>query len=788
MALDPGARMDYPLGHDTGEVVGMYKIVPDDLGSPYGAFLTRYKFSSDRFLFAFPLQATNGACSDELVSASTMNPATNWAEVANFGDSKRTFTVTVYSIAGEELGKEDVTLNAYEQKHVFLNQYLGEANIGSFRVSCGENDKLFVQSLFYGHPAANRLGVEWAYGTQVLGKMGSKDTQLGVSANTYLGMTNWLKILTDDSSDGEVELSTYPDGEIGISEAFRVKRRGSSDRGIHEIMPKRNIGLSGIQTSSGSSKFTGEILRIFPHEREAIGYVMHVPASVLAPTKYGDGGRNGDIPDIKFPKVGDGAPGTENIPELPPVSTDSGACTLDLRDEPHMHGSDHDGHDGHGNHGDSNSKGHHMYPLTGLTAHSLTTARAIKNNGLWSQASTWQGGTVPADNARVLIPTDITVIYDVETNNPPSLKTLRVDGRLLFHNCKNTFLKVDTFTSTGVVRAGWKDNPLPQYSSVIIEFTNEVIDLNEDPFQFGKGWLAYGPVHIFGMPKLPHASTTMALDIGAESVELHRDTLEYWQVGDEVLVAGTNPFKDESGVRKIVAIEPSDNGQTVFFDKPLAYPHSNNDSRFEYHVANLTRNVKFQSQDRWKPLTESQTFGHIMFMHNPMVTIEYAEFLGLGRTRKFNLLNETKEEDGVITHIGTNQRARYSIHFHQAGVTPGSKVGYLEGIVSRYAPSWGIVNHGSNINSVGNITYHVTGAGFMTETSDELSYVGLGGRFGSESLYVSTFGSSDTPGGHNARKKLKDHGIEGVGIWMGAPLKTYNGNIVSYNWYYIPNQ
>ena len=785
MELEPGSRMDYPLGHDSGEVVGMYKIIPDDLDAPYGAFLTRYKLSNNRFLFAFPLQASAGTCSDELVSASTMNPASNWAEVANFSSEKKTFVVTVYNSAGDELGVESLQLGSYEQKHVFLNQYLGASNVGSFRVSCNPQDKLFVQSLFYGHPAADPLGIEWAYGTQALGIIGSKEIQLGVSSNTYLGMTNWMKILTTDSSEADVELSTFPTGEIGLTEAFKVKRRGSRDRGVHELMPARKIGLSGLQTRSSNARYSSEILRIFPHESESIGYVMHVPAAVLARTNY-TGDEDVDIggqPKGEFPgDDGSGVPGTKNNPVIPPVSTDSGICTLDLRDEPHKHGGD-DGHDGHGDHGSEGgnlSKNSHLYPLDGLTPHSQATIRAKDDKGLWSDPNTWDEGRVPAANDRVLVPKDITVVYDVETNNPPALKTLRVDGRLLFHNCRNTFLKVDTFTSTGVVRIGFKDNPLPLYSSAVIEFTNEPIDKDLDPYELGKGWLAYGPVHMYGMPKLPHAPTTVGVEAGSDSIELHREELNYWQVGDEVLVAGTNYAMDESEVRRIAAIENSENGQRVVFDKPLDYAHSNGDDRFAYHVANLTRNIELRSQDRWKPLTQSQTFGHVMFMHNPNVYIEYASFNGLGRTRKFELLDETKEKDGVIT-LGTNQRARYSIHFHRTGVDVDGPAAYLEGVVSRHAPSWGITNHSSNLVSVANVTYHTTGAGYMTEVSNEAGYVGKGGRYNLESLYVSTFGAPKALRGveNKARGAVKDFGVEGWGLWAGSPIVTYNGNIIA---------
>src|SRR5690606_33128016 len=40
--LSPGARQDFALGHQNGQVAGLYEIVPEDATASYGAFITRY--------------------------------------------------------------------------------------------------------------------------------------------------------------------------------------------------------------------------------------------------------------------------------------------------------------------------------------------------------------------------------------------------------------------------------------------------------------------------------------------------------------------------------------------------------------------------------------------------------------------------------------------------------------------------------------------------------------------------------------------------------------------------
>ena len=469
-------------------------------------------------------------------------------------------------------------------------------------------------------------------------------------------------------------------------------------------------------------------------------------------------------------------PALTPVSPLPPVSTDSAFCTLDIRPEAGISG-DKMAHDDSMN---ATIHSEHVFALEKLVPITLANVSATKNNGLWSDGATWNTGKVPTNGDNVRIPEGITVVYDV-TDNAPKLNTVRVDGRLLFHSCKSSLMRVDTLLSTGVIRAGWTDSPQPIYTNVTIEFTNSPINTSLDPSQFGKGWLAYGPSYIYGMPRSPFVSTITKLSPGATSIQVNGE-LANWSVNDELLVVGTNPRKDESEVRKISKIASlGNNSFSITFDQALQYTHTNSDDRFPYHIANLTRNVTFVSEDKNKPLTQSQTWGHVMFMHNPSASINYASFDSLGRTRKFELLDDTTKDDkGTVTHVGTNVRGRYALHFHRTGNSPGSLAGYVEGSVVRNSPSWGISNHSSNLISVANITYHVLGAGYMTETSTELGFAGKGGRYNAESMYISTYGSKDYLGVENGdRANRNDFGVEGFGLWAGAPLVVYDGNIIS---------
>ena len=67
--------------------VGLYRIELFDMDQEYGAFVTRFgraaAGSDATYSFAFPLQATSGQCDSGPIPASTMDPATNWGEIAN---------------------------------------------------------------------------------------------------------------------------------------------------------------------------------------------------------------------------------------------------------------------------------------------------------------------------------------------------------------------------------------------------------------------------------------------------------------------------------------------------------------------------------------------------------------------------------------------------------------------------------------------------------------------------------------------------------------------------------
>src|SRR5262245_44040596 len=85
-----------------------------------------------------------------------------------------------------------------------------------------------------------------------------------------------------------------------------------------------------------------------------------------------------------------------------------------------------------------------LAPALAPAAEIVRTARG----GAWSDASTWEGGRVPAAGARVLIRADHRVVYDVRSDEV--IRGVTVAGALSFAPDRDTLLNVGLI----VVRPG----------------------------------------------------------------------------------------------------------------------------------------------------------------------------------------------------------------------------------------------------------------------------------------------------------------------------------------------
>lgn len=282
----PNSRVDLALGHDLGQVVGTYKIVPTDKTLQYQAFVMRYGISKNNFSFAFPLRSTAGSCSGSLLQLSTMGSAqtANWLEIVNLNTRAIPVTVVVRDRNGKELYRKKETLSSLSQRHLFANSIIdpeGKGNVGSAQVICDDpTDRLITESLYYGKSSADTM--EWAYASQDIGSTGvTAGSQLFTPINTYLDMKNWLKI-ANNSRPTKAFYNVYNQkGAQQVSGEQNVGINSTADIGIHGLVGKDTVGSVITNANTSDSVFSGELLRILNNKSGDIANIIQIPGVIL---------------------------------------------------------------------------------------------------------------------------------------------------------------------------------------------------------------------------------------------------------------------------------------------------------------------------------------------------------------------------------------------------------------------------------------------------------------------------------------------------------------------------
>jgi len=282
--LQPKERRDFALGHPLGQIVGLYSIVPDNAVQPYRAFNTRYGLKENGYRFAFTLSASEGVAQPHPLVASTMDPATNWLEVANVSEAMVTVMVQIKDQAGALRFERELQVEPFGQKHINVNSYLGERNLGSATARVLGAGRILFQSLYYGR-LPNRPQTEWAYASQASGSAATINSKVVNSINTHLGAANWNIFINNNSDNGALDLKYFAtDGVLSAERTTSLPFSGSTAYGVHQDVGADFIG-QGIATSfeSGAS-FSSELLRVFPHQSGGLGYIMRLPSVVVPPS------------------------------------------------------------------------------------------------------------------------------------------------------------------------------------------------------------------------------------------------------------------------------------------------------------------------------------------------------------------------------------------------------------------------------------------------------------------------------------------------------------------------
>jgi hypothetical protein len=433
------------------------------------------------------------------------------------------------------------------------------------------------------------------------------------------------------------------------------------------------------------------------------------------------------------------------VTETPPsAETPGDDCDCCDHDGSHDHGGSHDPGDGD-HHGatplprteeeveafvqavksEADNHGHHAHPdstrmakehqqLLDLVPRSEATHVAI-GNGDWFDSSTWHQGRIPDAGAKVLIPRGVEVTYDGE--NDASIFTIRVDGKLQFATDRDTKLVIDTMvvSPSGRLEVGTSQRPIEAgVSARIIIADNGDIDVGWDPSLLSRGVLSHGSVEIYGAEKTAFLKVTEAPMRGDTIIKLS-EVPTGWQIGDSLVVTGTHKTdlgsKSQDEVVKIVAID----GNTITIDRQLEYNHDTPRADLFAYVANMTRNVIFESESGSESAAHHR--GHVMFMHNDDVDVRYAAFDHLGRTDKSKHAFDVGSLDSVSSD--SNVKGRYSFHFHMTGTEDQNNPAIALGNTVTGSIGWGFVHHSSHADFIENVAFDIFGAAFAAEDGDE---------------------------------------------------------------------
>ncbi len=438
---------------------------------------------------------------------------------------------------------------------------------------------------------------------------------------------------------------------------------------------------------------------------------------------------------------------------------------------------------------------------TGYTQHTLDVS-----GGDWEEPSNWSNNVVPPDDAVVIIPANKTVT--IKTELTQRYKLIRVEGDLYMTIHNNTRLLAETIhiTNTGYFRIG-----LPNFrvndnktAEVVIINDGNPIDTNWDFDQISRGFVSIGKVDVFGKIKTNMVEVNADVFAGTSIINVNNTIPADWEVGDQIVLPGTiferlpepanvgficdriapenDVFQDEKLTIKSIS------GQSIEVEETIAHDHIRVRTDMPLHLANLSRNIVFRSESTDIPLR-----GHVMLMNDDgfvenNVRIEHTAFIDLGRTDKAIPLDDRLVDITVPTSVTengaprTNIRGRYAVHFHKNGYdasnnynTPPSSV---VGCVVEGTPGWGFVNHSSHVDIRENICYDFVGAGFVTETGDELgnffdniAIKGTGNGKYKEIRLVFTNTCRPQP--------LADFAFSGDGFWFQGPAVRTRNNVAA---------
>lgn len=314
----------------------------------------------------------------------------------------------------------------------------------------------------------------------------------------------------------------------------------------------------------------------------------------------------------------------------------------------------------------------------------------------WSEPATW-GGEVPRDGEAVTIPRGKTVLLDRSV----SLRSLQIDGTLVFEDEKDLELRSDWIMVHGKLRIGSEAEPFQHEATITL--TNATP--NEDVMNMGDKLIGVmgGTLEVHGAKTTSWTRLTSTANKGASRLSVQ--DASGWRVGDEVVVASTDYDSRQAEERKVMAVADEE----ITLDRPLEYQHFGRlqtfagrsvDERAE--VARLSRNVTIRGD---AASSVSGFGGQIMAMDMRMEGMTMPAVVRI--------------EGAELTRMGQkNILRRYPLHFHMLGA--GGANSYLKNTSIHETYNRCVTVHGTdNLSLSNNVCHDHLGHGYFFEDGAE---------------------------------------------------------------------
>ena len=216
---------------------------------------------------------------------------------------------------------------------------------------------------------------------------------------------------------------------------------------------------------------------------------------------------------------------------------------------------------------------------------------------LWSDASNWPDGKLPAEGDNVTIPAEWQLILDVD---PPRLDRLLISGSVVVsEDIGDISIEANNIWVQGKLKAGTSSSPFPHKLTIKMYGDQSHRGMVIDPFETGNKLIAVtGTLALYGQSP---GTVWTRLQVGAfkNSQQMTVDNAIGWKEGDELVIGPS--FSDPAQTEYVKITSVASN--TITFSPPLKYDHygahsqtvGEIDSRTA--VGHLTRNIKITTGD-----------------------------------------------------------------------------------------------------------------------------------------------------------------------------------------------